>query len=1276
MSADDRNVNKDPFFGLEPGVISTSGTPGQRIVETRVVEQPGTSYNYTNVPGEQRVVSGNTGYSFGQGGTTYTSYGQTGNSGLAQGGQVVYQTSVPGQVQNYTTSTTVPGQVIYQTGTNTVGQEDFFREYVAPNAQANVIRTVETRTVQQPTQVVKQVTTVEQPKTMVITQTVTQPKTETVITTTNVEQRRPLIEEAHTYQPQAEYNFYDGDVEDLHTEVPQSSGSANCGLIAGIVGLLGALALVGLMAAIVARSGSTCFGAVPLSHLIMACIAVVVAIICIVALLMARKAVNNHLDVNHLLIAIALIAALIMFAYFLASGVYIYMFRPFNYADLASQKCGSGKQWNDSFSKDWTFEEGWGLHRRILWWAALLSIVLAVFFLILAICLWNYTKFPVQLARLVLGAACLAGFILACFGITYLVQARNLFGNSFALKDFSVSYLTTLIALLAIGGILLFLNAVWNLFKKRSGHFLFGTVLILFVFVFVCFLGLMLRSFRNLQFGKLQNASDGTCRDLMANYNQSCFTGMCGSKYLPAGSACRKDFMATQWETNNQAAYVNPCCCHAFTSSLLCPVYFAGIMCLLFLMAVIVAIAANYYLSDTSEYLEFSDKGFGVYELLFVVGIVLCAIAFGFYWGFGLKPVLDAQSCPQNKNSPVINRDVYGNVVSFDDPNFKSVNLNKVYQGSVPQSAYLQGAIRNTDPSSPITLTSTAFDLKTNNNVVTLNGNEASCGSAQCGWRLGVLATNGKIVNGFDTNQVGTPAARGLFFNDQNANSDFVLLKGRQTDLNNALKDLRVNAIDITQPTKVFVSGQQVDLTTLNSQGLAVGETPANVQLLPNGNVFNGGSGFTTVDFGANAACYAANACESTLSCGSPQTTGLATCQTAFNFHSSNGFIDVSVPLQVKDVNGNDVAYNGNSLASNSYFVHQNTQYNLYNPRIQNGVLSFQVPRPVTGNANVVLNLNDSANQYLSYGKYFVLPADAQNPYVMEPVNLLTKSGKGCVGAADVPSCFAGQTVKFGTVQVRAFDPEEKKSIAGVPVKLMSGLDGTRTLVTNSTDSNGVATFKNVAYDYYTIQFDGSANYLPSRAVLGVQEPSPAVYSLNLRNRHSANTILQQYVNNKNADQDFNLNIQNQQGYSCDVTPYTKYCGFASHVNDVEDNEQGFESIRIHNFTEANYVGYLQNNPASAATCGAYDINGLTYFKNGTQATARSLGFNWSEVRKTQASAVTFQSLYCFNGWGLNTLRYNSDNGNVKPSANECKRFWPDGTQWSVSKLHEMNSKN
>lgn len=1291
MSSDERKINADDYFGLQPGQIVQNLDSGNRVVETRVVQPENVSYSYTgNIPGTQTGITGsNIVYGTNNRGqpSNVTFQNVTGGQNV-QGGQYT-------QGGQYVTTSTTPTRTIVQGG----NQNEFFltgqgynqgnTEYFTTGQQVisqgpkrveiiesstgfnPVVQTIETKVIQAPTQVTKTITTVEQPKTIVYTNVVNQPKYETYTTTT--EQRKPLIEETHAYASPVDYNFYDGDVEDLHTEVPQSSGPATCGLMSGILGLLAGLTLVGLMAAIWHRTGSSCFSAVPLSHLIMAVLAVVVLLFCIIVLFLARKAISNHGDLNHLLIAIALIAALIFFAYFLASGVYIYMFRPFHYSDLSTQKCGDGKQWNETFSQETTFEEGWGTDRRVLWWAAFFSLVLAVVFLIVAISLWLLTKFPVQVARIVLGAACLAGFILACFGITYLIQARNLFGNSLALKDFNFSYLTTLIVLFAIGGVLLFLNAIWNLFKKRSGHFIFGTVLIVFVFIFVCFLGLMLRSFRATQFDNLQKASNGTCRDLISNYNSSCFSNLCGSKYLAAGATCSKDFMAVQWENNNKEGYINPCCCNAFASALLCPLYYAGIMGLLFLAAVIVAIAANYYLSDTSEYLEFSDKGFGIYELLFVIGIILAVIGFGFYWGFGLQGALDSQTCAQNVNNPVIHRDSFGNIESYSDPNFQSVNLNKVYKGNVPQSAYLQGAIRNTDPAVPITLTSTPVALHTANNVATLNGNESACAlGANCGWRLGVLATNGKILSSAGSNLVGTPNGRSIYFNDENSNSDFLLLKGSQADVNAALSELKVNAIDITKPTKLWVNGEQLDLSSLSSQGLKTGEAPAGVALLPNGSVFNGGLLYTEKDLGSNSACFASNTCQSNLTCGDPAGS-LATCKLGYTFHSSNGFIDVEAPLIVKDVNGNDIQYSGNGLTSNSYFVHQATQYSILNPKIDSGLLTFQIPKPVSGAANAVINLNDNANQYLPFSKYFIIPADSSSPFRFEPINLITKSGKGCVGAADVASCWANQSVQFGTVQVRAFDPEKGAAIAGVPVKLMSGLDGIRALTSNTTDSNGVATFNNVAFDYYTAQFDGSTNYLPSRAILSVQDKNPQLFNLNLRQRSSANTILQQYVSNNNVDQDFNLNIVNNKGYGCDVTPYTKYCGYASHLNDVANNQQGFENIQIHNFTVANYLGYLQTNPASAATCGASDLVNTPYYAEGAVASPRSLSFKWNEVRKAQAVVSKYQSLYCFNGWGLNTLRYFPSVGNKKPSATDCASLWPDSSDWSLKKLEELN---
>lgn len=1293
MSFDPSKTPNDNFFEVAPANVQVVVEPdgSRKIIETKTIAQPNV-ISYSTTPGQTvyttdaRAIAPTTSY------VTYSGTGGVIAQPRASSAtfQNVINQQAPVSTQQYVVSSSQSGFAPAQGRVvSTAGGEGFFGGVTTVN-QPSTIR-YETTTVQQPTYVTTTETRTVQPVQVqqVTTKTVEQPVQviKTVTTTTEsrpqagfaasnqintYEQNTPLLQ-GEKYADQG-YNFYDGDVEDVHTEAPVSAGPATCGLVSGLLALLASLALVGLMGAIWHRTGAGCFSAIPLSHLIMACIAVAAAAFGIWVCLSSRKAIAAGQEVNHTLVSIALLLALIFFAYFLASAVYMYMYRPFHYADLSNQRCGNNSQWNKSFNANRSFDSGWGEDRRILWWVALLSLVAAVGFLILAICLWLLTKFTAQSARLVLGAACLAGVILACFGITYFLQARSMFNNNYSMKDFNFSYLTTLMGLLGIGGIILFLNAIWNLFKKRTGHFVFGILLIIFVFVFVCFLGLMLRSFRETHFNLLQKAGSGSCRDILANFDAACFKDYCpGGKYLPAGTGCSKEFYAFNWEDpNGGLRYINPCCCNSFTSAIFCPLMYASIMGLLFIMAVIIAIAANFYLSDTSEYLEFTDKKFGIFELLFVIGCVLCLIAFGFYWGF--RPA--DKICRQNPNTPAINRDQFGNIVSFNDPNFKAVDLNKVYNGAVPPSAYIQGAVRYTDPSVPVTLAQQAFDLSTANNIVTLNGKTDGCGSLNCGWRMGVLVTNGKIVNNFGSDITGASTARTLFFDDKNSNDDFVLLKGSQADVQKAISQLKFNAIDINKPTQVFFNGRQVDLLALNSKGLQPGEViPDQVALDPAGTSFAGNNAYTVQGNNAGASCLVDNSCQSTLICGDLNA-AISDCKAGFQFYSSNGSIDVNVPLQVRDINGNYVADNGQGLISNSYFVHQNTQYKVNDAVFDNGNLKFKIPRPLSGSVNLILNLNDSANRYLPYSRYSIIPADAVSPYNLDAIQLLTKSGAGCAGSADPVACFANQQAKSGTVKIALKDQESGAKLAGVPVKLLSGIDGIRSLSTNNTDANGVATFNNVVYDYYTVQFEGNGQYLPSKALLAVQDAASSSYTLNLHQRGSGNTILQQFVSNKNADQDFSLNIQSTNGYNCNVSPYNKYCGYASHVNDVEDSSQGYENIRIHNFTEANYLAYLQNNAASPATCGVYEPGQFTYYGQGLdQAGVRSLSFDWNNVRKAQVAAPLYQTLYCFNGWGLNTIRYFKSSSNDLKTANICNQFWPAGSEFALAKLAEANAK-
>jgi hypothetical protein len=99
------------------------------------------------------------------------------------------------------------------------------------------------------------------------------------------------------------------------------------------------------------------------------------------------------------------------------------------------------------------------------------------------------------------------------------------------LRFLNFGHIIMLMCLLGIGILLLFLNSLWNLLKKRAGHFFFGVLLVIFIFVFACFFGLMLRDQRRIQFDTIR-APNMKCRDFVNNFSQSDIEGACPNKYL------------------------------------------------------------------------------------------------------------------------------------------------------------------------------------------------------------------------------------------------------------------------------------------------------------------------------------------------------------------------------------------------------------------------------------------------------------------------------------------------------------------------------------------------------------------------------------------------------------------------------------------------------------------------------------------------------------------------------------------------------------------------
>ena len=181
-----------------------------------------------------------------------------------------------------------------------------------------------------------------------------------------------------------------------------------------------------------------------------------------------------------------------------------------------------------------------------------------------------------------------------------------------------------------IGCILLFLNAIVNIFKTRTGHFLFAFGLMVWVFVTVCVVGLLLRDMRNKQFKDI-NGNDN-CSKLLDGVHKDNINSICsGGKYLAGQGKCTKKFLVSKWETTKTPGFINPTCCTSVLNYLVWPLFITGCLTLLMIAASLIAIGYNLYLGDKTEYLEFENKKMGLAELLFAALCLITIIVFAFY---------------------------------------------------------------------------------------------------------------------------------------------------------------------------------------------------------------------------------------------------------------------------------------------------------------------------------------------------------------------------------------------------------------------------------------------------------------------------------------------------------------------------------------------------------------------------------------------------------------------------------------------------------------------
>lgn len=1030
-----------------------------------------------------------------------------------------------------------------------------------------------------------------------------------------------------------------------HVEEVDTRGPFLAAIIGAGLAVISCLILIGLCSTMVHRDKNS----ITISHLVMAIIGLLIAAAGAFFVLRWKKFVEAGGKFNWLVYGIIFVLVCVMAGYFLASSVYYYMYRPFHFSKLTSYNT---EKWKDSFIDTWDFKRGWVEDRRIIWWVAFFSFVAFIGFLILAIAMWIAASNKMPLAKMLLAVACFAGILLALFALHYLWRTHNMYKN-YSGKDANKTYIWMLGLLFIIGIVFLLANLVINLLKKKGLYFLFAFLLIFFLVVFIVFLGLCLRSLRQQQFASI--GGQANCGASLGAIHESSVTSFCSSgKYLPNSSSCTKNFLVKRWENTkaNELRFLNPNCCQSLSSASLWPLYIVGCLGLLFLAAIMAAIIANFYLGDTKEYLSDFDKSLGIIELAMLGAAVLALIAFAFWFGFRPKDPLYAQ----NPYLPSANdKGVY------TDEKFTPVDLNKVYNGKVPDSASYPV------PQAPNTLDEFPT-VNSQNSILSITSKNAA--PATAGIQAAILATNGKLSDPSDPNLAGNANARTLFFDDKNSNSDFLLLSGKAEDISNYLTSLKVQPKGMTKDTEVFVQTKYItDLSTLNGGVEQNVTVPAAPVLSTSNPVFNG-TGYTVETIAGD--CHMTNSCVSTQKCDLNTST---TCKNAFGFKNNNGVVKVMIPFKVTKSDGSIANYDhqGKYIANYDY---QGKTYVINNATWLAGKLNMKLANPLREDIDLNVTLTDNQNRYLKESKIINIPVGSPDELVTDQVVLMTPDGKNCDGAKDVNACWAAQTTGKTDVEIYLKEEDGGAAVSGANVELY-GNDPSMSqnfISAAKTDDKGKVVFSNMAFDRYFVKYPGSTKYVPNSGKVALQKVVDGDLTLFLHKKDSTDAVLSEYFN-QGDNQDLAINVKNyNNANTCTLDATNKYCAYMSYENDIEGADAGYERVKINKFTESYYLAYKKPSPTYSTTCNVSGNGDKKYYYN-SNTTIRSLNkdFDWDTVRKTSTS--NFESLYCFNGWGLNSKKnYRKMSASEPTAATLCPQFYPDGTTFSLDTLKRLNN--
>ena len=806
------------------------------------------------------------------------------------------------------------------------------------------------------------------------------------------------------------------------------------------------------------------------------------------------------------------ILTILLLVFFFVAGVAMFVYSPFHETYM-KEKLSDNDYWNRKWGKD--FDTEWNQERNCIYAMGVLSLIIFVLMVVLAFNTYSMSIKSYNLSVTMFLLSALAAF---CFAFGVVVHYKDI---QWWLANYSDvnSYLPYkkillfLFILAIIVIILAFLNVLLGFIQSKFFHYCF-----IFLILLACILGAICwadygRSLRNnLNTGMWNNG-----REILRQTHKDHVKEFCDyDKYVGNNTACTTSDFVEPWETGDGSTRALNQNCYGEAARFFPWKYFVMFLLVGFMVLFLAVLTImNLFLLRDPE----SEKSNTLY--LAILGLMaLIGLALALYLIFGYK-------APDYNTYPK----------SVTHVNNKFTPISKTISESHPKTQNMCTPYTKTQP-------------------FLLNGNKDAYG------RLAILTQNSKF-SGLDNGNLDRDG-RLFFFNDNNSNSEFYLLKGTQEEINNQLKKSQLCISNANLDADAYFKYELVEADQLNEKGLKPSENDQTAFLTPDGDEYNG----------SNVA--RANRCSEN-------------CLVGADLSSEKKRL-FKIPLVVQNKDGSPGLYTLPETGLRAKVFAENDPNPRYAMITNKSQIAFEAHTFPGSPYTMYVATHDKNGYYINNVTKVVIPASEQidseaTSTDLSKIVLLTKNGEGCAGDVEnYQQCIAEgkDDLKYGDLTINTFNAVTGEEV-DEQLLLSHGHANAKHRVENLQTTNGSVIKTKLGYGPY--------NLTPTS-----DEFETVLHPVSLQSgKDTIDVFLVPVDPNKkrivnvtdadNANFDMKVMMQNSSNDTCTVSAWNKSCPGAQMKADYIKNKNRVQVVDVDTYQNANYMTFVAPSMKSSSNC-------------------------------------------------------------------------------------------